>query len=202
MALDAMGVFMLISSKRQGAAERRPACWQLACRWSVKALRWRGSNVGQGLQRDSAGTDAGDRARAAESLDAIKARRDMYPIPTGYHPSTPYLMHEACAALYRRDPPRRFGCHAQRSRRATSADVGEAVLLRRGCRCRVRAVFERELRAGGTGVAKLAHWFNGDRAGSVKEPCANTIWIAGSVETLSPQELQARAARALQSSAA
>ena len=64
-----------------------------------------------------------------------------------------------------------------------------------------RAVFERELRAGGTGVAKLAHWFNGDRAGSVKEPCANTIWIAGSVEMLSPQ-MQARAARALQSSAA
>jgi len=61
----------------------------------------------------------------------------------------------------------------------------------------VDTLFERAVRAGGEVVAKLEQQFYGDRAGGIKEPTGNTIWIATHVEDVAPDELKRRAAIAM-----
>jgi uncharacterized glyoxalase superfamily protein PhnB len=62
----------------------------------------------------------------------------------------------------------------------------------------VDARYARALKAGATEVQKPAQQFYGDRSGGVKEPCGNTIWIATHVEDVPSDELQKRAAAAMQ----
>ena len=62
----------------------------------------------------------------------------------------------------------------------------------------VDAAFDRAIRAGGVVVSKLERQFYGDRAGGIKEPTGNTIWIATHVEDVPPDELKRRAAIAMQ----
>lgn len=59
------------------------------------------------------------------------------------------------------------------------------------------ALFDRAIRAGGEVVSKLEQQFYGDRAGGIKEPTGNTIWIATHVEDVPPDELKRRAANAM-----
>jgi uncharacterized glyoxalase superfamily protein PhnB len=62
----------------------------------------------------------------------------------------------------------------------------------------VDTVFERAVRAGGTVVSKPTDQFYGDRAGGVREPSGNTVWIATHIEDVAPDELKRRALAAMQ----
>jgi PhnB protein len=57
------------------------------------------------------------------------------------------------------------------------------------------AVYRRALAAGATSLMEPADQFYGDRNAGVKDPCGNFWWIATHKEDVSPEELQARAAK-------
>jgi PhnB protein len=60
------------------------------------------------------------------------------------------------------------------------------------------AVYKRALAAGATSMREPADQFYGDRTGGVKDAFGNQWWMATRKEDLSPEELQKRAAAAMQ----
>jgi uncharacterized glyoxalase superfamily protein PhnB len=141
------------------------------------------------------------------------------PIPDGYPAVTPYLMVPE-AARFIEFLSSVFGARVTEQLRRPDGKIGHTevrvrdsmIMLSEASDVRpatpvmlhfyvedVDATFERAVRAGATVVSKPANQFYGDRSGGVKEPCGNTIWIATHVEDVPPDELQRRAAQAMQS---
>jgi len=141
------------------------------------------------------------------------------PIPDGYHTVTPYLMVrdapkfiEFMAAVFDAKtteqlmrPDGRIG-HTELRVGDSVIMLSEAIEPQGPTPVMLHfyvedadAAFERAVRAGGAVVSKPANQFYGDRAGGVKEPTGNTIWIATHVEDVAPDELKRRAAQAMQS---
>jgi uncharacterized glyoxalase superfamily protein PhnB len=154
---------------------------------------------------------------AKETAMAAATARKVKPIPEGYHTVTPYLM-VAGAAKFIDFMVAAFG--ARKTEQMMKPDgtighteirVGDSVIMLSEANAQmpatpvmlhlyvedVDAAFERAVRAGGTVMQKPTVQFYGDRAGGVKEPGGNTIWIATHVEDVAPEELKKRAAEAM-----
>jgi PhnB protein len=150
------------------------------------------------------------------------------PIPEGYRTATPYLIVKGAAEaidFYKRafgatellrmaDPQGRIA-HAE-------VRIGDSVIMladehpamgHRGPRslggssvsillylADVDAVFERAVRAGAKAQRPVADQFYGDRAGTLEDPFGHVWTVATHIEDVSPEELQRRAAKAMQAS--
>jgi PhnB protein len=155
----------------------------------------------------------------AKELAMAAAASKVKPIPEGYHTVTPYLM-VAGAAKFIDFMVAAFGARKTEQMMRpdgsighTELRVGDSVIMLSEANAQmpatpvmlhlyvedVDAAFDRAVLAGGVIVQKPTLQFYGDRAGGVKEPSGNTIWIASHVEDVPPEEMKTRAAEAMKS---
>jgi uncharacterized glyoxalase superfamily protein PhnB len=137
------------------------------------------------------------------------------PIPDGYHSITPYLVVNEAARIIE-FAKEAFGARELLRIPGPDGTVGHAevrigdsvVMLADAGRTQsprpatlmlyvpdVDEVYRRALRAGGKSEREPANQFYGDRSAGVSDPAGNQWWIATHVEDVSPEELQARAAK-------
>lgn len=143
------------------------------------------------------------------------------PIPKGYHTVTPYLLIKDAAkfidfmsSVFDAETTEQF-MRPDGKIGHTELRIGDSVIMLSEAMeshpatpvmlylyvPKVDEVFERAIRAGANVVANVQNQFYGDRAGSVKDPTGNTLWIATHVEDVPPNELKRRAATAMQAKA-
>jgi len=145
------------------------------------------------------------------------------PIPDGYHSVTPYLVVAGAAKLidfmkdvlraeemFRMDSPTGVG-HAE-------LRVGDSVVMLADAEGSatgkvapamlhiyvndVDATYRRALAAGATSLREPADQFYGDRSGGVEDGFGNQWWFATHIEDVPPEEMERRAAEAMQASQA
>ncbi len=143
------------------------------------------------------------------------------PIPDGYQTVTPYLVVKGAAQLidflkeafgaeqtFRVDGPGGTVGHAEvriggsmimlgDASQADSEPTNTSIHLYVGD---TDAVYKRALAAGATSVREPQDQFYGDRSAGVKDAFGNQWWIATHVEDVPPDEMQRRAAAAMQQS--
>ena len=143
------------------------------------------------------------------------------PIPKGYHTVTPYILVKNAAkfidfmaSVFEAKTTEQF-MRPDGKIGHTELRIGDSVIMLSEAMeshpatpvmlylyvPKVDEVFERAIRAGANVVANVENQFYGDRAGSVKDPTGNTLWIATHVEDVPPNELKRRAATAMQAKA-
>ena len=145
------------------------------------------------------------------------------PIPDGYHSVTPYLVVNGAAKLidfmkdvlgaeeiFRMDSPTGVG-HAE-------LRVGDSIVMLADAEGSatgkaspamlhiyvndVDATYGRALAAGATSLREPADQFYGDRSGGVEDGFGNQWWFATHIEDVPPEEMERRAAEAMQASQA
>jgi PhnB protein len=140
------------------------------------------------------------------------------PIPDGYHTVTPYLLVQGAAELI--DFLKQI-FDAQETERVLRPDgaighaeikIGDSVVMMSEAGGEWQpmpssmylyvndtdTIYRRALQAGATSIMEPANQFYGDRSAGVKDRAGNHWWIATHVEDVSPEELQRRAAAAVQ----
>ncbi len=144
------------------------------------------------------------------------------PIPEGYHVITPYLIVEGAPRLIEfmkqvfgarelHPPMRREDgsiMHAELRIGDSAIMMGEPMgEFAPTTSCLyvyvddADATYERALQAGATSVTEPADQFYGDRNAGVKDPVGNLWWIATHQEDVSPEEMERRARRVVESRA-
>lgn len=141
-------------------------------------------------------------------------KKEVKPIPEGFHTVTPYLTIKGVARLldFLRDA---FG--AQELHRSSGPDgriihaqvkIGNSMVMigEAGEEWPARpstiflyvenadATYQAALNAGGQVVRELKNEFYGDRMGGIKDPSGNDWWIATHIEDVSPEEMARREA--------
>ena len=138
------------------------------------------------------------------------------PVPEGYHTITPYLVVNDANALLE-FVTRAFGATVSHAMRGPDGRVMHAeivigdscVMLGEGGEKSMPAMlymyvkdcdalYQQALAAGGESIQPVTTQFYGDRSGAVRDCCGNQWWIATHVEDVSDEELQRRAAQAMQ----
>ncbi len=141
-------------------------------------------------------------------------KRDVRPIPEGYHTVTSVLtvpganrlidfLQKAFDAkvLFRMDGPNGTVGHAE-------LKIGDSIVMLGDPNPQfapkpvniylyvpdVDAVYRRAIEAGAKPLTEVKDQFYGDRNGGVEDPCGNSWWIATHVEDVSPDELNRRMA--------
>ena len=139
------------------------------------------------------------------------------PIPDGYHSVTPYLIVNGAARLidfmkqvfgaeetFRMDSPQGIG-HAE-------VRLGDSVIMLSDANEQnpprtamlhiylpdVDAAYQKALRAGAKPVREPADQFYGDRSAGVEDVFGNQWWLATHIEDVPPDEMERRAAEAMQ----
>lgn len=139
------------------------------------------------------------------------------PIPDGYHSVTPYLIVDGAARLidfmkqvfgveevFRMDSPQGIG-HAE-------VRLGDSIVMLSDGNDQnpprtamlhiyltdVDAAYERAINAGARSVREPADQFYGDRSGGVEDEFGNQWWLATHIEDVPPDEMERRAAEAMQ----
>lgn len=140
------------------------------------------------------------------------------PVPEGYHTVTPYLTVKGANALVD-FITRAFGATEVHVMRGPDGEVRHADLTIGDSHVMIGeaggqwvampsqlylylpdcdATYTQALAAGGTSIQEPKTQFYGDRHGAVKDPCGNTWWIASHVEDVPADEMEKRAAQAMQ----
>jgi uncharacterized glyoxalase superfamily protein PhnB len=141
------------------------------------------------------------------------------PIPDGYHSVTPYLTVDGAAKLidfmkevlgaeeiFRMDSPAGVG-HAEMRvgdsivmlADAPGSATGKALPAMLHIYLEdVDAAYQRALKAGAKSLREPANQFYGDRSGGVEDTFGNQWWFATHVEDVPPDEMERRAAEAMQ----
>ena len=139
------------------------------------------------------------------------------PIPDGYHSVTPYLVVNGADKLIE-FAQKAFGATVNHRISRPDGRVGHAELqigdsrimlgeahkewepMPTGIYLYVKdadAVFKKAIEAGAESVMPVGDQFYGDRHGGVRDASGNLWWIATHIEDLSPEEINARAAKAM-----
>jgi PhnB protein len=139
--------------------------------------------------------------------------------PDGYHTVTPYLVVTGAAGVIaflektfdaalvmRLDAPNGRIGHAEMRIGDSVVMLGDAHGEHKPTQAMlhlyvpdVDAAYQRALAAGASAVQAPKDQFYGDRSGGVRDMSGNLWWIATHIEDVAPDELQRRAAAAMQS---